>query len=254
MGAAASPRRSLLVLVAGSTIGLGSALALQGCETMGGLVATAVHVCVPIIRMLLNLPLSDLPAGYTSCGAPEVWEEGGHSASFCFYCSPLDPQKVYVQMNCEGDYYPLTVRPIGSPKPIEVYEGVHLEKLTCDEQLLMRARASYDEWRGRVSAEFECPNARIFPDPSGYSSLTVTIDGTTVDFAEDFKVGFGQVVAIEGKLDEVAHYGMISGLRELSVRTGPVSYTAFLNREVSAMMLFRGDTCVDTRFLFAPTP
>ena len=85
-------------------------------------------------------------------------------------------------------------------------------------------------------------------------SFTVTIDGKTVDFAEDFKVGFGQVVAIEGKLDEVAHYGMISGLRELSVRTGPVSYTAFLNREVSAMMLFRGDTCVDTRFLFAPTP
>lgn len=249
----ASPRRSLLVLVAGSTIGLGSSLALQGCETVGGLVATAVQVCVPIIRSLLNLPLSDLPAGYASCGDPKVWTENGHTVAFCFYCSPADPRKVYVRMNCEGDYYPLTVRPISSPSPITVDEGLHLEKLSCEEQFLLRARASYDEWSGRASAEFECPNARVFPDPSGYASLVVSVDGKRMDVKRDFKVDFGQQVALEGKIDEVAHYAMISGLNELSFRADGADYTVFVNRECSAMMLFKGGACVDKRFLFAPT-
>ena len=252
--ALASPRRSALVLVAGGAIGLGGAATLQGCETLGGLVATAVHVCVPIIRSLLNLPLPELPAGYGACGNPRTWTEEGHSVTFCFYCSALDPRRIYVQMNCQGDYYPLTMRPIGSPSPVGIDEGVHLEKLGCEEQLLLRARASYDEWSGQASAEFACPNARIFPDPSGYASLIVSVDGRRIDLARDFKVDFGQQVALEGKLDEVAHYAMIAGLSELSFRTNGVEYTAFVSREFSALMLFKGDTCIEQRFLFAPTP
>jgi hypothetical protein len=241
-----------MVLVAGGAIGLGGALALPGCETVGGFVATAVHVCVPIIRSLLNLPLPELPAGYTSCGDPTVWTEHGHSLTFCFYCSPTDPRRVYVQMNCQGDYYPLSVRPIGSPSSIGVDEGVHLEKLGCEEQLLMRARASYDEWTGHAAASFDCPNARVFPDASGYASLVVAVDGRRVEVASDFKVDFGQAVTIEGKLDEVAHYAMISGLRELSFRSGGVSYAVVVNPEVSAMMLFKDGACIDSRLLFAP--
>ena len=183
-----------------------------------------------------------------------MWTENGHSVTFCFYCSTTDPRKVYVRMNCEGDYYPLTVRPIGSPSPITVDEGVRLEKLSCEEQLLLRARASYDEWSGRASAEFECPNARVFPDPSGYDSLTVAVDGARVQTRRDFKVEFGQQVALEGKIDEVAHYAMISGLSELSFRSSGVEYTVFVNHEVSAMMLFKNGACIDQRFLFAPTP
>lgn len=252
MDTIASPRRSLIVLVAAGTIGLGGAVMLPGCETLGGLVGTAVQICVPIIRTLLNLPVPELPAGYASCGEPEVWNENGHSVTFCFYCSATNPRQMYVQMNCQGDYYPLTMRPLGSPSPVDVDEGIHLEKLGCEEQLLVRARARYDEWSGRAAAEFACPNPRIFPDPSGYASLVVSVDGKRIDRKRDFKVDFGQQVSFEGEIDEVAHYAMLAGLNELSFRVDGADYTAFVNRECSAMMLFKDGICIDQRFLFAP--
>lgn len=253
-GAVASPRRGLLVLAAGGAIGLGGVAAMQGCETLGGLVATVVHVCVPVVRSLLNLPLSDLPAGYAACGEPQEWEQNGQRATFCFYCSLSNPKTVYLQMNCQGDYYPLQMRPIGSPNPVHFDEGVHLEKLSCEEQLIMRARSTYDEWSGRASAAFDCPNTRVFPDPSDYTSLSVAVDGAKIDATHDFKVGFGQEVELEGKLDEVAHYAMVSGLRELSFQSDGVQYTVFLNSEFSAMMLFKDGACIDQRLLFAPAP
>jgi hypothetical protein len=254
VGALASPRRSLLVLAAGGAVGLGGATLMQGCETMGGLVATAVQVCVPLIRTLLNLPLPELPAGYLPCGGPVVWEQNGHSVTICFYCSPSDPTRMYVQMDCTGEYYPLQVRRIGSTASTTFEEGVHLEKLNCEEQLLMRARSTYDAWSGRTSAIFDCPNDRMFPDPAGYPTLVVSVDGRPQRKGRDFTAEFGQEITLAGTLDEVAHYAMISGLRELSFRADGALYEVAVNSEMSAMMVFKNGARIDTRFLFAPTP
>ena len=252
--ALASPRKSLLALAAASTVGLGGATLMPGCETVGGLVATAVHVCVPLIRSLLNLPVPDLPAGYSSCGAPIVWEEHGNAIAFCLYCSPLEPSRMYLQLNCSGDYFPLEVRRLEPLARQTVDEGLHLEKLSCEERLLMRARSTYDEWSGRATAAFDCPNDRVFPDASGYPTLAVSVDGARVQKGRDFAVRFGQAVEFAGTLDEVAHYAMTAGLRELSFRANGALYEVKMNSEVSAVMIFKDGACVDSRFLFAPTP
>lgn len=250
----ASPQRSLLALAAGSALGLGSVTVMQGCETVGGLVATAVHVCVPLIRSLLDLPLPDLPAGYSSCGAPVVWEEHGHAVAFCLYCSPLEPSRMYLQLNCSGDYFPLEVRRLEPLAQQTVDEGIHLEKMDCEERLLMRARSTYDEWSGRATAAFDCPNDRVFPNPSGYPTLTVSVDGARVRRSQDFAVEFGQAIEVAGALDEVAHYAMTAGLHELSFRADGALYEVKLNSAVSAAMIFKDGACIDSRFLFAPTP
>lgn len=241
-------------MVAGSTLGLGGTLVLPGCETVGTLVAAAVHVCVPIIRSLIKLPTPELPPGYSPCGDPVVWQERGHTATFCLYCSPFEPAKVYLQMNCTGDYYPLELRPLGSPAAVSFEEGVHLEKLGCEEQLLIRVRSAYDAWSGRATASFECPNERIFPDPSRYETLTVSVDGKQVADDRDFEVMFGGEVELAGSLDEVAHYAMSAGLRELSFRADGGLYEVSLNNRLSAMMVFKDGAWIDTRFLFAPAP
>jgi hypothetical protein len=227
---------------------------MQGCETMGGLVTTVVHVCVPLIRSLLNLPLPDLPAGYSSCGAPVLWEEHGHAVAFCLYCSPLEPSKMYMQLNCSGDYFPLDIRRVEPLAQQTIDEGIHLEQMSCEERLLMRARSTYEEWSGRATAAFDCPNDRVFPDVSGYPTLTVSVDGARVPSGRDFVVDSRQAVEISGTLDEVAHYAMTAGLRELSFRADGALYEVKMNSEVSAMMIFKNRACIDSRFLFAPTP
>jgi hypothetical protein len=62
-GAIASPRRSIVVLVAGTTLGLAGVTTMQGCQTLGGLIPLAVKVCVDAVKMLLDLPLEELPDG-----------------------------------------------------------------------------------------------------------------------------------------------------------------------------------------------
>lgn len=249
-----SPRKSLLLLATGSALGVGGVTALQGCDTIGSLVATAVQVCVPLIRTLLNLPVAELPPGYSACGEPQTWEQNGHSAEFCLYCSPFDPATMYLQLNCQGDYYPLSLRRLGSSEPVSFDEGIHLEKLSCEEQLLMRAKSTYDAWNGRATASFACPNERLFPSAAGYATLAVTVDGKAVEGGRDFKVEFGQQVDLAGSLDEVAHYAMTSGLNGLSFRADDAFYEVAVNSAFSAMMVFRNGVCIDTRFLFAPTP
>lgn len=253
-GAVASPRRSVVVLVAGAAIGLGGLAALQGCRTIVPIIDTALTVCVNAIRSLLDRPDDELPAGFVQCGPPLVWTERGNEVKFCFYCSPADPMTVYMQLNCTGPFYPLTMRAIGSNAPITVEEGLTLEQMDCRETLLARARSSYDAATRRVTASFASPNDRIFPDPSAYATLEVTVDGTRITNPRDFKVAARREVALSGSLDEVAHYAMVSGLRELAFRDGNARYEAFVNRDFSAMMLFKNGVCVDQRLLFAPEP
>ena len=118
----------------------------------------------------------------------------------------------------------------------------------------MRARSTYDAWSGRTSAIFDCPNDRMFPDPAGYPTLVVSVDGRPQRKGRDFTAEFGQEITLVGTLDEVAHYAMISGLRELSFRADGALYEVAVNSEMSAMMVFKNGARIDTRFLFAPTP
>jgi len=251
---AAAPRRSVIVLVAGATIGLGGVTALQGCRTIVPIIDTAISVCINAIRSLANRPIEGLPPGFGECGQPVVWNERGHEVKFCFFCNPADPLTIYMQLNCDGPYYPLTMRAVGSDSPITVEEGLSLEKMDCREMLLARARSTFDQATRRVTASFASPNDRIFPNPSAYTTLAVTVDGLRISAPRDFKVGAQRQIVLSGDLDEVAHYAMIAGLREIAFRDGNARYQAFLNRDVSAMMLFKNGACVDERLLFAPEP
>jgi hypothetical protein len=255
-GAIASPRRSIVVLVAGTTLGLAGVTTMQGCQTLGGLIPLAVKVCVDAVKMLLDLPLEELPDGYVPCGEPVTWEVRGSGMKFCFYCSLADPVKVYMQLGCTGSFYPFRLRPIGDPAAGDVpgAGSAGIDKVGCDERLLMKAQSIYDEWSGRASAMFPSPNTRLFPDPTAYATLGVALDGVPVSLGGDFLVTEGQRISVEGSLDEVAHYAMISGVTELAFEDGGVRYEVFVNADVSAMMLFRNGVCIEQRLLFAPVP
>lgn len=229
---------------------------MQGCETLGPMVPVAISLCIEVVKSLLDLPREDLPDGYAPCGEPVVWELRGEEMKFCFYCSLADPTKVYMRFGCTGKFYPLKLRPVGGTdnNPDTGAGAAGIDKLGCDERLLLKAQSTYDEWADRASAAFTSPNTRLFPDPTAYATLSVSVDGVPVGGARDFTVVDGQRIAVEGSLEEVAHYAMVSGVTEITFEHDGALYEAFVNPDVSAMMLFKNGVCIDKRPLFAPTP
>lgn len=249
-----------MVLIASATIGIGGVTSMQGCATLGPMVPFAISVCVELVKSLLDLPREDLPEGYAPCGEPVVWNVRGEEIKFCFYCSLMDPTKLYMRFGCTGKYYPLRLRSIGGADkdPDTGLDtgagGIGIDKIGCDERLLLKAQSTYDEWADRASASFESPNARYFPDPDPYASLSVSVDGVPIADARDFMVGEGQRVSVEGSLEEVAHYAMACGVTEAAFEVDGVLHEVFVNPDVSAMMVFKNGVCIDKRLLFAPTP
>jgi hypothetical protein len=244
-----------LVLAAGAGAGVGGLTLASGCQTLGPIIAPAVvRACIDIIRGIFNLPLLDLPPGFVPCGPVDRWEERGIVTEFCFYCSAADPYTVYVQPDCQGPYFPMKARPVGSTEPLTYDEAISLEKFTCEERFLRRAQSAYDGFHGRLQTSIKSPNNRMLPDPSAYPSLTVLIDGERIIARTDFPVRFGETIELIGTVDEVAHYAMTAGVTELSFRDGNDRYEVLVNPRFSAKLVFKNGECIEKGLLFAPTP
>lgn len=244
-----------LVLAAGAGAGVGGLTFASGCQTLGPIIAPAVvRACIDIIRGIFNLPLLDLPPGFVPCGPVDRWEERGIVTEFCFYCSAADPYTVYVQPDCQGPYFPMKARPVGSPEPLTYDEAISLEKFTCEERFLHRVQSAYDGFHGRLQTSIKSPNNRMLPDPSAYPSLTVLVDGKRIAARTDFPVRFGETIELSGTVDEVAHYAMTAGVTELSFRDGNDRYEVVVNPRFSAKLVFKNGECIEKGLLFAPTP
>lgn len=251
-GARAPRRRGIVPLLLTALIGAGTLAALQGCQTMQQAGRGIIDACISEIAKAFNQPLSSLPAGYGPCGEPQTWTVQGSSVRICAYCSPYDPGVLYLQHDCSGPFYPYLRRPVTASPATGVDTGVHIESVSCAEQLRARMEWQYDQWSKRVHAGIKLPNDRVFPDPSDYPDLTILVDGAAVRSRSDFVVGADQQVTIAGGLPSVAYYAMTAGLRQISFRDGQTRYELFLNPDISAMMLFKDGVCIQSGLIFAP--
>lgn len=254
MGAIGSPWKWAIAVVAGTSLALGGVTSMQGCQTIAPAVYFAAKTCIELIKELVDSPLAELPAGYERCGDPAVWPVRDQYLMFCFYCSAADPNKMYVQFDCTGKFYPFTVRPVEGSGPEVDRGGSGIDSADCDEWLFMKARAAYSDWNDETVVDLEVPNDRVFPDLGPYATLAVSVDGLPVTPGRDFAVESGRQLHIEGSLHEVAHFAMTAGVEELSFSHDGVRYELFLNPDVSAIMVFKDGACVMKGPLFKPAP
>jgi len=244
-----------LILAMGTSAGVGGLSLASGCQAVGPIVTSAaVQACMEIIRRLFNLPLDHLPPGFVPCGPAESWQHRDGVTVFCFYCSEADPYIAYMQMDCQGPFHPLKMRPMGSSTQLTYVDAMSIESMSCEEQLMLRAQSSYDRFHGRLQTKVKSPNNRMLPDPSAYPSLEVRIDGQRLLSRTDFPVRFGETIELHGTVDEVAHYAMTAGVNEITFRDGSDLYEVFVNPRFSAKLVFKNGVCIEKGLLFAPLP
>jgi hypothetical protein len=243
--------------LAGSSI-----LALPACHTAPAIVVNAAVVaCIEIIKALFDTPQNELPAGYAPCGQI-AWPVQNHEFKFCLFCDPTKPQEIFVQFDCQGKFYPMRLRRIarvpGTPVNGSIdeltNEYLSIEKITCDEMLLIDAATTVAPFMSALDCTLRAPNARIMPSIAHYGTLDVRIDGVSAPRQGDFEIASGAVLDFTGSFEEVAHYAMTCGIRELSFKDGSHAWTVHANPEVSAIAVFRDNELQDARFLFAPQP
>ena len=245
--------RCALVMCAATVIVFGSIPLLSGCEhPAGGLVKIVGSECAKIFKDLMDAPIYRLPAGCAHIGT-RLWEKNGRSTKFCFYADPQNDQILYIQFECEGAYYPMTMRRVFDPSPITAADGTTISSYDCALHFFRQTTVRSDAQGTRGMGQFVCPDDRVLASIAGYKDLTLEVNGRFVKSELEVAVEAGSMVTIEGLIDEVAHYAMSIGVEELTFMDGGDSYEVFLDRDVSALMMFRNDTFVECRFLFAPT-
>ena len=245
------------VCLAGSSI-----FALPACHTAPAIVVNAAVVaCIEIIKALFDEPHNELPPGYASCGQI-AWPVQNYEFKFCLFCDPTRPQEIFVQFDCQGKFYPMRLRridrdpgtPVGGSISELTNEYLSIEKITCDEMFLVDAATTVAPFMSGLDCTLRAPNARIMPSIAHYGTLDVRIDGVSAPRHGDFEIPSGAVLDFTGSFEEVAHYAMTCGIRELSFKDGSHAWTVHANPDVSAIAILRDDEIHDVRFLFAPQP
>lgn len=244
--------RRIAIAAAVAGIGTGAILSTTGCSTIAPFVINAaLRACIELICSLFDAPVQTLPFGYSHCGS-NTWQLPDRSISFCAYCPGGSSGPVYVQMNCEGPYYPLVPRRLGEPASNDVVETISIESYDCDDRFLAEIGTMVDLHRQRADAQIVVPSARVLADRSAYSDLEVLVDGADAPERGDFAVAAGSRLRIAGDLEEVAHYAMTAGVEEISFADGKDRWTIHANPEFSAIAVYRNGGFEDARFLFAP--
>ena len=147
----------------------------------------------------------------------------------------------------------MTMRRVFDPSPITAADGTTISSYDCALHFFRQTTVRSDAQGTRGMGQFVCPDDRVLASIAGYKDLTLEVNGRFVKSELDVAVEAGSMVTIEGLIDEVAHYAMSIGVEELTFMDGGDSYEVFLDRDVSALMMFRNDTFVKCRFLFTPT-
>jgi hypothetical protein len=249
-------RRSAVLGAVAATLGAASLPALTGCQTLPYVANAVVSLCAPLLTAILDHPVDTLPPTYSLC-EQHVWRARGEEIRFCLHCSTVPTDPLYVQLNCEGMFYPLKLRPPTERAPRDrartsTSDGIHLSKMDCDEYLLAIAEARYDAVTGAGEATMVLPNARVLPGTGGYPTLEIRVDGVPTEPDGRTGVDASTAVHLAGDFDEVAHYAAELGVRSVEFRDGKDAWTVDVNHEFSAIAIFRNGRFVEARFLFAP--
>ena len=246
--------RRIAIATAVAGIGAGAILSSTGCSTIAPFVINAaLRACIELICSLFDAPVQTLPYGYSHCGS-NTWQLPDRSISFCAYCPSGSTGPVYVQMNCEGPYYPLLPRRIEEQPSKQVVETISIESYDCDDRFLAEIDAMVDLHRQRAQARVIVPTSRFLADRSAYSDLEVAIDGSPAPARGDYPVEAGAKLVISGDVEQVAHYAMTVGVEEISFADGGDRWTIHANAEHSAIAVYRNGRFEEARFLFAPMP
>lgn len=250
-------RRGILLGAVAATMGVAALPVLPGCQTIPYVANAVVSLCAPLLTAILDVPVDALPPHYTLCER-HLWRARGEEIRFCLFCSTIPTEPLYVQLGCEGKYYPMKLRapterpPRDGARANSVDDGIHLAKLDCDQFLLAIAEARYDAIHGTGEATMVLPNERPLPAIEGYPTLEVSIDGAPARPDGDTPVEAGAAVHLSGDFDEVAHYAAELGVRSVEFRDGKDAWNVDVNRDFPAIAIFRNGRFVEARFLFAP--
>lgn len=235
-------------------LGAAAVPAMSGCKAVPYVVHTALSWCLPLLAQVLDEPVDSLPPSYALCGSP-VWSVRDSEVKFCLYCSPNPADPVYVQLGCEGKFYPIRPRPPARPRgsATSSNDGVHLSKVDCDEFLLSVAQAQSDEFRRRADASIIVPNDRFLPSARLYRDLSVELDGVPTHPDGRTIADAGSALRLRGAFDDVARYAAELGVRSLEFRDGGDAWSVEFNPEFSAVAIFRNARLAETRFLLTPS-
>lgn len=248
------PPARLLGLITASGLAAGTVLATPGCETIAPVaVQAAISVCIELVKSLFDAPADQLPAGYVPCDTLD-WRIRGQELKFCIFCDPEVDSEVFVQFQCTGKYYPMRLRRVPRADTLGTVEGISIKSIECDEQFLIDVRSTVDPFMNAVSCTLEVPSGRTMPSIEHYGALDVRIDGVPAPRRGDFAIDAASTIELDGAFDDVAHYAMTCGIRELAFKDGDNLWNVHANPAVSAIAVFRNDELYDARFLFAPMP
>lgn len=249
-----------VAVLALASVGVVCMTTAPACQTVGPLaISMGIEACLTLVKRLLDAPWSSLPDGYRPCGAVD-WSVEGRTLKACTFCNPLFPDRVYVQFDCTGPYYPMDIERIRDRASTSRDEDERVDtgerfitKIECHELFFLKVAGEVADDLQWFGCEFESPNDRVLPDWSGYATLALTIDGSA-EAPSDRSIAAGTRVRIEGARDEVAHYAMTAGVTEFGFRDGTDHWRVYLNSDLSAAMVFRNGIHDETRILFAPMP
>jgi hypothetical protein len=248
------PAARMLGLVAASGVAAGGVLVTPGCETIAPVaIQAAISVCIELVKSLFDAPADQLPAGYVPCDTLD-WQVHGHELKFCLFCNPAVESEVFVQFQCTGKYYPMRLRRLAQTETLDTVEGISIKSIECDERFLIDVRSTVDPFMSAVSCTLEVPSGRTMPSIGHYGALDVRVDGVPAPRRGDFAVDAACTIELDGAFDDVAHYAMTCGIRELAFKDGDNLWSVHANPAVSAIAVFRNDVLYDARFLFAPMP
>jgi len=248
------PPARMLSLLAAVGIATVTMLVAPGCQTVLPIaVHAAISACIELVKSLVDEPADQLPQGYIPCDSFE-WEVEGRELKFCVFCNPSVRSEVFIQFGCTGKYYPMRLRRIERPESPDTVDGISIEKIRCDERLLLDVRSTVAPFMAGIQCTMRVPNDRVLPSLENYGTLDARIDDAPAPRDGDFLVDAGVVVELDGSFDEVAHYAMTCGILELAFKDGGSMWTVHANPDVSAIAVFRDGELYDARFLFAPVP
>lgn len=262
-GEAARPKRwgnRRIAAMALASMGTGCMLVAPGCAAAPVIIAVAIEACLEAVKRILDQPGNGLPTGYRSCGSIN-WTVRESSIKACTFCNPLVPDRVFIQFDCAGPYYPMDIERVrdrygmkgGAADPLIDTGERFIEKIECDQYFFMSVMGEVSGEMQWFELDFESPNDRMLPDWSHYPTLEVSVNGDG-EAAGHYPATAGSRVHIEGSLDDVAHYAMTAGVSEFGFKNGADHWEVFLNSDLSAAMVFRNGVHDESRILFAPTP
>ena len=254
-------RKGLLVGAAAVMLTAGTIPILGGCQYVAPMIPAIVKACIDVLITLLDEPIATLPADYRLCGyhdwpADGVNQSGdvlkGGRTKYCVYCSEVPGEPVYLQLNCAGELYPLSIRRTLDGLNVAYQDHMEIVEFTCTERILTQVGFDVDSFQNKASAVFITPNERVMPDVSRYKSLSMSIDNRCAPKHGDFFVKEGSTVRLEGEIDEVAHYAMTIGLEQLEFDEGGIHWTILANANFSSIVIFKDAKFYESRFIFAP--